>query len=129
LVSKREAIHVAGITHGPGRPSGSRIGNIIYSAAISGRDPLTNELPSDPADQMRALFASLDRFVQAAGATMDDIIRVGVVLAGPQFRDALNVEWAKYFNDETSLPVRNVVMGDVPGGAIAYVEIVAVVQE
>jgi 2-iminobutanoate/2-iminopropanoate deaminase len=128
-MSKRQAIHVPGITHGPGRPSGSRIGNIIYSAAISGRDPSTNELPADAAQQMAALFESVTRFVEAAGATVDDIIRVGVVLAGPQYRDALNIEWAKYFHDESSLPVRNVIMGDVPGGAIAYVEIVAVASD
>lgn len=128
-MSKRQAIHVAGITHGPGRPSGSRIGNTIYSAAISGRDPSTNELPSDPSDQMQALFEGVVRFLDAAGATMDDVIRVGVVLAGPQHREALNIEWAKYFHDETTLPVRNVVMGEVPGGAIAHVEVIAITSD
>jgi 2-iminobutanoate/2-iminopropanoate deaminase len=128
-MSKRQAIHVPGITHGPGRPSGSRIGNMIYSAAISGRDPGTNELPSDPSEQMKALFESIARFLDVAGASMDDVIRVGLVLAGPEYREHLNVEWAKHFNDETSLPARNVVIGDVPGSAIAYAEIVAVAEE
>jgi 2-iminobutanoate/2-iminopropanoate deaminase len=125
MASKRRAIHLKGVSHGPGRPAGSRIGNIIYSATLSGRDPETGEVSEDPAEQMRMLFETMVRFLDAAGATVDDVIRVEVTLAEGKYREELNAEWAKYFNDEESLPTRKAEVGNV-GRAIANLELVAV---
>jgi 2-iminobutanoate/2-iminopropanoate deaminase len=128
MASKRRAIHLAGVSHGPGRPAGSRIGNLIYSATLSGRDPETGELPEDPAEQMRVLFETMVRFLDAAGATVDDVIRVNVTLADGKYRNELNAEWAKYFNDEESLPTRRATIEKLGGGAIADLELVAVTE-
>jgi 2-iminobutanoate/2-iminopropanoate deaminase len=124
----RRAVHLAGVSHGPGRPAGSRIGNMVYSATLSGRDLATGELSGDPATQMATLFENMVSFLEAAGATIEDVIRVEFTLAAPEYRDTLNEEWLKYFHDEESLPTRKATIGSVPGGAIADFELIAVLQ-
>lgn len=126
MSSGRRAIHLAGISHGPGRPAGSRIGNIVVSAALVGRDPATGEVPADPAAQMNELFLTMLRFLEAAEVTVDDVIRVNVTLAQAEYRELLNTEWAKYFNDEESLPTREATIAPLPGNTIARLDLMAV---
>jgi len=125
-MGSRRAIHIEGVAHGPGRPSGSKIGNIVVSAALSGRSIETGEVPEDPAEQIEELFKTMVRFLEAADATIEDVIRVDVFLTEPSYRDLLNVVWLKYFNDEESLPVRKATFGPLPGTVIAQMELMAV---
>lgn len=125
----RKAIHLRGVRHGPGRPAGSRIGNTVYSATLSGRDPDTGELASEPAAQMEGLFQTMERFLEAAGASLDDVIHVNVTLAAPEHREVLNEAWLRRFNDETSLPVRKATVAPLPEGTIAQLELIAIVGE
>jgi enamine deaminase RidA (YjgF/YER057c/UK114 family) len=117
---------LAGIGHGPGRPAGSRIGNIVVSASLVGRDPESGEISSDPAKQIEDPFLTMVRFLEAADVTVDDVIRVNVTLSQPEYREFLNVEWAKYFNDEESLPTRKATIATLPGAIIAELELMAV---
>jgi 2-iminobutanoate/2-iminopropanoate deaminase len=126
MSSRRRAIHLSGIGHGPGRPAGSRIGNIVVSASLVGRDPESGEISSDPAVQIERLFEMMVRFLEAAEVTLDDVIRVNVTLALPEYRELLNVEWAKYFNDEESLPTRKATIAALPGSLVAELELMAV---
>lgn len=121
----RRAIHIPGIAHGPGRPAGSQIGNVIVSATLTGRNP-EGEMSSDPAEQMRELFLTMVRFLEAAGASVDNVIRVNVTVANSEHRDLMNVEWAKYFNDEESLPTRIATVAPLRGDLIAELDLMAV---
>ncbi len=51
---------------------------------------------------------------------------VNVTLSKPEYRDLLNVEWAKYFNDEESLPTRKASIESLPRNIIAELELMAV---
>jgi enamine deaminase RidA (YjgF/YER057c/UK114 family) len=126
VASGRRAIHLSGVGHGPGRPAGSRIGNIIVSASLVGRNPESGEISTDPAEQINELFNTMVRFLEAAGVTVDEVIRVNVTLAKPEYRELLNVEWAKYFYDEESLPTRKATVATLPGAIIAELELMAV---
>jgi enamine deaminase RidA (YjgF/YER057c/UK114 family) len=126
MPSGRRAIHIAGIAHGPGRPAGSRIANIVISANLIGRDPETGEVPAEPTAQMEALFQTMLRFLDAADVTVDDVIRVNVTVSQAEYRGLLNVEWAKYFNHEGSLPVRKTSIAPLSGNVIAELDLMAV---
>jgi enamine deaminase RidA (YjgF/YER057c/UK114 family) len=126
MSSGRRAIHLTGIGHGPGRPAGSRIGNIVVSASLVGRNPESGEFSTDPAEQIKELFQTMVRFLEAADVTVDDVIRVNVTLSQPEYREFLNVEWAKYFSDEESLPTRKATIAALPAPIIAELELMAV---
>jgi enamine deaminase RidA (YjgF/YER057c/UK114 family) len=111
--------------HGPGRPAGSQIGNIILSATLTGRDE-EGTLPEDPRAQIHELFRTMTRFLDAAGATIDEVIRVNLRLTEPALREFVNEEWAILFHDEESLPTRIATFGPVAGDAIAELDLMAV---
>ena len=83
-------------------------------------------MSSDPAEQMRELFLTMVRFLEAAGASVDNVIRVNVTVANSEHRDLMNVEWAKYFNDEESLPTRIATVAPLRGDLIAELDLMAV---
>lgn len=121
----RRAIHIPGIAHGPGRPAGSQIGNIVVSATLVGRTA-EGEMSSDPTEQMHELFLTMVRFLEAAGASVDDVIRVNITVAESEYRELMNLEWATYFNDQESLPTRETTVAPLPGGLVAVLDLMAV---
>ena len=57
-------------------PLGARVGNLICSSGIAGKDPATGALPADGAAQTANAFANLQALLLAAGgATLADVVR------------------------------------------------------
>ncbi len=125
-MGKRQVIHLPGLAHGAPIPSGVRIGNMVFSSGISGRDQETNALPSDPAEQARNLFDNVRAFMAIAGGTTDDIAYMKVFLKDDQYRGAINREWLSMFPDEGDRPARHALVEDLRGGMLFQVEIIAV---
>ena len=115
-MSERKSIHIGDFVHKNPIPNASRIGNIVASGAIMGRDSETDVPGATLADQCALVFRHMRSTVEAAGGTVDDIIKVTVWLKNPGDRDALNAEWVKMFPDEHSRPARHVQkdVGDNP---------------
>ncbi|MBI3060714.1 MAG: RidA family protein, partial [Deltaproteobacteria bacterium] len=44
MASKREVVNIPGLAHGAPIPNGAKIGNMVFSSAISGRDTETGKL-------------------------------------------------------------------------------------
>lgn len=109
-------------------PSATRIGNMIFSSAISGMDRETGEFPEDAEQQIVNAFDNMRAVVEAAGGTMEDIGKVTVLIRDRKQRDILNVHWLKAFPDEHSRPVRHA--AGAPGAAemVIQMEFIAVVE-
>jgi 2-iminobutanoate/2-iminopropanoate deaminase len=107
-MAKRKSINYPGFKHENPIPNASCIGNILMSSIISGRDPGTGQMPSDLAGQVTNLFAQIKLCVEAAGGSVDDIIKVNFWMKDPATgRAALNGEWARMFPDPESRPARH----------------------
>jgi 2-iminobutanoate/2-iminopropanoate deaminase len=126
IMAKREVIEIPGLAHGAPIPNGAKIGNIVYSSAISGRDTKTNELPSDPDKQAEVLFENIRKFMEIAGGSPDDIIRMTVYIKEEEHRDAINKPWIAMFPDEHNRPARHAIKAPIRGGMLFQIEIVAV---
>ena len=107
-MARRQSIHIGDFVHKNPIPNASRIGNIIASGAIMGRDPETDAPGATLADQCRLVFGHMRATVEAGGGTVDDIIKVTMWLKDPSDREALNVEWVRMFPDEHARPARHV---------------------
>ena len=125
-MAKRESIEIPGLAHGAPIPMGSKIGNMVYSSGISGRDAETGELPSDPDNQAAHLFQNIRTFMSIAGGTPDDIIRVTLHIREESYRAVLNTPWIEMFPDEHSRPARHAVKTELRGDVLFQAEIVAV---
>jgi 2-iminobutanoate/2-iminopropanoate deaminase len=119
-MSKRQSVNFPGFSHSNPIPNASRIGNLMMSSVISGRDPKTNELPADMAQQIVNIFIHLRSAVTAAGGTPDDILKVDFFMKDPvNGRAALNGEWEKMFPDAESRPARHT--QHLPGDGASHV--------
>ena len=107
-MAKRQSINFPGFSHVNPIPNASRIGNIMMSSVISGRDPATNEMPDGMAAQVVNIFSHIRSAMAAAGGTPEDIIKITFWVRDPGTgRAALNGEWEKMFPDENSRPARH----------------------
>lgn len=106
-MSNRRSFDIEGYSHGNPIPAVSRVGNIVMTGGISGVMP-DKTLPPDMNGQARQMFALMKRMLEAAGATMEDVVKVTVWVRDPSMRPQLNEEWVKVFPDEHSRPARHV---------------------
>jgi 2-iminobutanoate/2-iminopropanoate deaminase len=124
------SIEVEGVSHGNAPiPMGARVGNILYSSGIMGKDPSTDTLPPDGPSQARFMFQNLRTLLANGGATLDDVVRLTAYVKDNGQREALNAEWIKCFPDPHDRPARHTQVVDLPVGMLVQVEVVAVIQD
>jgi len=128
MAKVRQVIEIEGLSHGAPIPLGTRIGNIVYSSGISGKDPVTGDMPDDPEKQAEILFKNIRTFMEKAGGTHDHIIRMTLFLKNDKHREAINKEWLKMFPDEHDRPARHALTLDLRGKFLFQIELVAVIQ-
>jgi 2-iminobutanoate/2-iminopropanoate deaminase len=123
------SIEVDGVTHGAAPiPMGARVGNMLFSSGIMGKDPTTDTLPADAAKQAKFLFQNMRSLLRNGGATVDDVVRVTAYVVNDSVREPLNAEWLQCFPDPHDRPARHVIVKDLPGGMLLQIEIMAVVE-
>ena len=120
-------LEIPGVTHGGAPiPMGVRLGNMVFSSGIMGKDPADDSLPDDPARQAELMFQNVRTLLEAAGGSLDDIARMTVFLKDNAYREHLNREWLKAFPDEHDRPARHTLLWNLPGGMLIQCELVAV---
>jgi 2-iminobutanoate/2-iminopropanoate deaminase len=125
---KRKSIHIGEFKHANPIPNASRIGHLLMSGVILGRDPQTAEMPSLIEDQCANMFAHMKAIVEAGGGSTDDIIKMTVWLKDRSQRGPVNTEWVKMFPDEYSRPARHALQMDMEGGALVQCDFTAVID-
>ncbi len=125
-MSKRVSIELPGVPHNAPIPMGARIGNLVWSSGISGRDGATGKLPPDPDTQAEVLFDNIRKFMELAGGSPDDIVRMTVYLKEEEYRDAINKAWLAMYPDAHDRPARHAIKSPVRGDMLFQIEVVAV---
>ena len=126
MAKLREVISIPGMPHGAPIPNGAKIGNMVFSSAISGRDVEKNVLPEDPDEQAAAMFRNLRTFMKSAGGTPDNIAHMTVFMKEEKYRDNVNTEWLKMFPNEDDRPARHALKAELRGGMLFQIEVIAV---
>ena len=122
------SIEVEGVSHGNAPiPMGARVGNMLFSSGIMGKDPATDTLPPDAASQARFVFANLRTLLANGGAALQDVAHVKAYVADNAYREALNHEWLQCFPDPYDRPARHTVCTPLPVGMLIQIEVVAVI--
>jgi len=93
-----------------------RVGDTIYVAGQMAIDPATNALvEGDAAAQARQVFENIKAIVEAAGSSLDRVVKTTIFLADVDDFAAINAVYAEYFTG--TLPARSTVaVAALPGG-------------
>ena len=121
----RESYMVPPMIHQNPIPTASRVGNMLFTSVISGRDPETGKVPEAIDQQAVNCFKILRMILEKAGAQPGDVAKVTVFLKDNAFRQHVNKPWVEMFPDEHSRPARHALTTDVRQGFFQC-EVVAV---
>lgn len=122
------SIDVPGASHNAPIPAGARVGPLLCSSGISGKDPVTGQLPADPAAQVKSAFANLQALLTAGGAKLSDVVKLTVYVKDNAVRDAINAEWLALFPDPHDRPARHILVYELQHGMAVQLEVTAFVQ-
>jgi 2-iminobutanoate/2-iminopropanoate deaminase len=126
----RQSIELQGVTHAAPIPMGARVGNMVFSSGIAGKDPASDTLPPEPERQAYFAFENMKRLLALAGSGLGDVGHVTVFINDDAMRDHVNREWFKHFPDEFDRPARHtILLPNLPRGMKVQLEIIAVVAD
>jgi 2-iminobutanoate/2-iminopropanoate deaminase len=127
-MAKRKSIYVEGFGHKNPIPAACRLGNIVTSGIIYGLDVATGK-PADGLQRQCALmFAHVRTIVEAAGGTLDDIVKLNVWMTDRSQRQAINDAWLAVFPDPETRPTRQTMQGVLTPGILVQCDFLAVLD-
>lgn len=101
-------------------------GKFLFVAGQVGLGPESGELASGVEAQTRRALLSLQAIVEAAGSTLQDVVKVTVLLHDINDFGAMNSVYAEFFTENP--PARAAFGGlDLPLGTLVEIECIAVV--
>jgi 2-iminobutanoate/2-iminopropanoate deaminase len=125
---KRRAVYISQFSHQNPIPNAARIGQIVASGLIRGVDPETHQFPASLEQQCAYMFANIRHTIEAAGAGVDDILKVTFYMS-PLVREPINSEWTKMFPDAQTRPARQIMEMPMEPGVLVQCDILAVIGD
>lgn len=93
-----------------------RAGSQVFVSGTTGLDVRTGQMAGDSIQaQTRQALANCEAILQAAGASLDDVVEVGVLLANPTDFGGMNEEYARWFPTDPPTRYAAKLGADVPG--------------
>jgi reactive intermediate/imine deaminase len=97
----RQIITTANAPSSPLYSQGVKAGPYVFVSGIVGIDPGTGSMTGETIqDQTRQALTNCEAILQVGGASLDDVIEVGVLLTNPADFTGLNEEYARWFPSE-----------------------------
>ena len=128
-MAKRQVLTIPGVPHHSNPiPHGVRIGNMVYSSAISGVDADTGDLPEDAEAQAWNTFRNIRLLVEAAGGSVNHIAKMSVSLRDEGTRKFINDAWLDMFPDEDDRPARHTQSAEINPRYHVQIEFTAVMD-
>ncbi|UIF89871.1 RidA family protein [Cupriavidus sp. UYPR2.512] len=120
------SIDVPGLAHNAPIPTGARVGNVICTSAISGKDAATGELPTGADAQAAHAFRNLASVLAAGGGSVADVVKLTIYVKDNSVREAINTEWLQCFPNPEDRPARHIVVHELQHGMLLQLECLAV---
>ena len=97
----REVISTRDAPSSPLYSQAVRAGQHVYVSGLVGIDPTTGDLAgSTIQEQVRQALTNCEAVLKAAGASLEDVVEVGVLLTNPTDFAGMNDEYATWFPAE-----------------------------
>lgn len=98
---KKEIIRTSNAPGSPVFSQAVKVGSTVYLSGIIGLDPATARMSgSTIQEQTRQSLRNCEAILEAAGATLDDVVEVHALLTRPDDFAGMNEEYAKFFQHD-----------------------------
>jgi 2-iminobutanoate/2-iminopropanoate deaminase len=126
---RQKSIEVEGLGHSVPIPLACRVGQILATSGINGKDRKTGKMPPDAASQAVQCFENLKAVLAEGGCDIGDVVKLTVYVADEAHRDAIAKLWLDHFPDAHQRPARHAVVSPLRGGALIQLEALAVAKD
>jgi 2-iminobutanoate/2-iminopropanoate deaminase len=103
---------------------GARIGSVLAVAGQAGIDPQTGDVGNEVGAQTDQALRNVQAVLEAAGSSLDDVVRVDAYLTDPADLAAYNMVYARWF--QVSPPARTTVFVGLAQGLKVEITALAV---
>ncbi len=105
-----------------------RAGNLIFVAGQLGADPATGELADGVAAQAERVLLNLTAVLDAAGASLDRVVKTTIFLSDMANFATVNEAYARHF--PAPYPARSTVaVRELPRGGLVEIECIAIAPD
>ena len=95
---------------------GVRAGSLVLVSGTTGMDVTTGRMAGDDIQaQTRQALSNCEAVLRAAGATLDDVVEVGVLLTDPGDFAGMNEEYARWFPSDPPTRYAARLGAEIPG--------------
>jgi len=106
-----------------------RAGNLLFISGQLGLDPETKKPFDDFDAQVEGVFTGLKSLLEAAGGSLDNVVKTTVFLADLGQFAALNVIYARHFSGDVKPARSTFQVAALPAGAAVEIEAIAVLPD
>ncbi|MDK2463280.1 MAG: Rid family detoxifying hydrolase [Candidatus Korarchaeota archaeon] len=99
-------------------------GGFVFVSGQLGIDPKSGELKEGIAAQTERALENLRSILEAAGSSLESVVKVTAFLAKPELFSKFNEVYAKYFPSDP--PARSIAFGSLPKGALVEIDAIAI---
>jgi reactive intermediate/imine deaminase len=112
----RQIISTSRAPSSPLYSQGVRTDSQVFVSGTTGIDPRTGQLAGTSIQtQTRQALANCEAILQAGGATLDDVVEVGVLLTDPSDFTGMNEEYARWFPADPPTRYAAKLGAEIPG--------------
>ena len=103
-------------------------GGFVFVSGQTAEKPGSDELVEGGIrEQTKQVMENIEGILEAAGCSMDDVVKVTAHLADVRDFDGYNEVYREFFS--TPYPVRTTVQSVIPGGSLVEIDVVALRPE
>jgi 2-iminobutanoate/2-iminopropanoate deaminase len=109
---------------------GIKAGDFVFTAGQAGVDPATGKLVEGGiGEQTRQVLKNIQAILEAAGTSLERVVKVGVFLQDMADFQAMNAVYAEFFPPDKNPPARTTVQAaKLPLGALVEIDAVALIK-
>lgn len=126
---RQKSIEIEGVAHSAPIPMACRIGPMLATSGIPGRDPATGKLPPDADGQAKFAFVNLETTLRNGGLDLGDVVKLTVFVTDDAHRDAVNKYWLQRYPDPHKRPARHSIVLPLRGGLLLQFEALAIAKD
>ena len=112
---RQKSLEVEGLGHGAPIPMGCRVGPILMTSGVGGKDRKTGKTPEDADGQARNAFDNLKAVLAAGGLGLGDVAKITVYVVDDKYRNEINKYWEECYPDPHKRPARHTLVMPLRG--------------